>query len=160
MVVIGAMMVLSACTPSAQVVEPAEGPAEELSAIDSLMWRQPDSALAQLQRFVVSPKAEALDTFDGHYCQLLIAELLYKNDCEQTNRVELLQAVAYFDSLVCGAPPASLRAERGNPRGLWGLKSTPPNQNDNLVFLDARAHYINGVGYYEQDSIVQACAEY
>jgi hypothetical protein len=26
--------------------------------------------------------------------------------------------------------------------------------------LDARAHYINGVGYYENDSLVPACAEY
>ena len=24
----------------------------------------------------------------------------------------------------------------------------------------ARAHYINGVGYYENDSAVQACTEY
>lgn len=27
-------------------------------------------------------------------------------------------------------------------------------------FLAARAHYMNGVGYYEQDSTVEACAEY
>lgn len=39
--------------------------------IDSLMWRRADSAFALLQKFVVSPEAEALDTFDGHYCQLL-----------------------------------------------------------------------------------------
>ena len=28
------------------------------------------------------------------------------------------------------------------------------------AFLDARAHYINGVGYYENDSVVEACREY
>ena len=28
------------------------------------------------------------------------------------------------------------------------------------VFLDARAHYINGVGYYEQKNMIQACSEY
>jgi tetratricopeptide (TPR) repeat protein len=28
------------------------------------------------------------------------------------------------------------------------------------MFLDARAHYINGVGYYERDSVVEACQEY
>ena len=67
-----------------------------LAEIDSLMWRQPDSAFVLLQEFVVSPEAEKLDTFDGHYCQVLISELLYKNDFEQTNRTELLQAVAYF----------------------------------------------------------------
>ena len=45
-----------------------------LAEIDSLMWRQPDSAFVLLQEFVV--EAEKLDTFDGHYCQVLISELL------------------------------------------------------------------------------------
>ena len=124
-----------------------------LAGIDSMMWRQADSAFVLLQEFVVGPEAEELDTFDGHYCQLLISELLYKNDYEQTNRKELLQAVSYFDSLVCGAPPLQ--------RGAGGLKTPQfPDLNDNITFLTARAHYINGVGYYESDSIVQACAEY
>jgi len=35
-----------------------------------------------------------------------------------------------------------------------------PTRNDQLVFLSARAHYINGVGYYERDSAVEACKEY
>ena len=69
-----------ACTPSAQVDAPAERPSDELSAIDSLMWRQPDSALAQLQAFCNSPEVDSLDDFNGHYCQLLISELLYKGD--------------------------------------------------------------------------------
>ncbi len=154
--VIWCMMVLSSCSPPTQVVEPAEEPSEELQAIDSLMWRQPDSALAQLQRFVVSPEADSLDEFNGHYCQLLISELLYKNDCEQSNREELLQAVAYFDSLVREAPPPPLKG--GAQRA--GDSKKISNLTPNLVFLDARAHYINGVGYYENDSIVQACAEY
>ena len=124
-----------------------------LAGIDSLMWRRSDSAFVLLQEFVVSPEAEELDTFDGHYCQLLISELLYKNDCEQTNRKELLQAVAYFDSLVRGVPPLQ--------RGAGGLKTPQsPDLNDNLTFLAARAHYINGVGYYEHDSVVNACTEY
>ena len=84
-----------------------------LAGIDSMMWRQADSAFVLLQEFVVGPEAEELDTFDGHYCQLLISELLYKNDYEQTNRKELLQAVSYFDSLVCGAPPLQ-RGGRGD----------------------------------------------
>ena len=124
-----------------------------LAGIDSLMWRRSDSAFVLLQEFVVSPEAEELDTFDGHYCQLLISELLYKNDCEQTNRKELLQAVSYFDSLVREAPPLQ--------RGAGGLKTPQsPDLNDNLTFLAARAHYINGVGYYEHDSVVNACTEY
>ncbi len=146
------LLAIASCTSKVKVVEPVETPSSELCAIDSLMWRQPDSALAWLQRFVASPAADSLDVFNGHYCQLLISELLYKNDWGQSNREELLQAVAYFDSLVRLTPPLQ--------RGLEGLKNTPTNQNDNLVFLAARAHYINGAGYYEKDSVVNACAEY
>lgn len=111
-----------------------------LAGIDSLMWRQADSAFVLLQEFVVGLEAKELDTFDGHYCQLLISELLYKNNCEQTNREDLLLAVDYFDSLSVDMHSVSLQ-ERN-------------------VFLDARAHYIHGVGYYELGNVVQACAEY
>ena len=158
------MALMVACTPSVKVPEPVvpedtrrvEGPPLELSAIDSLMWRQPDSALAQLQAFCNSPEADSLDEFNGNYCQLLISELLYKNYVAQTNREELLQAVAYFDSLVCGAPHPPLKG--GAQRA--GDSKKISNLTPNLIFLDSRAHYINGVGYYEKDSIVQACAEY
>ena len=109
-----------------------------LAEIDSLMWRRADSAFALLQEFVVSPEAEALDTFDGHYCQLLISELLYKNYQPQANRDKLLRAVDYFDSL-CGC--------------------TDVARNVSTFFLNARAHYINGAGYYERDSVVEACKE-
>ena len=111
-----------------------------LAEIVSLMWRRADSAFVLLQEFVVSPEVEELDTFDGHYCQVLISEMLYKNDCEQTNREDLLFAVDYFDSLSADMHGVSLQ-ERN-------------------VFLDARAHYIYGVGYYERGDVVQACAEY
>ena len=121
-----------------------------LAEIDSLMWWQPDSAFVLLQEFVVSPEAEKLDTFDGHYCQVLISELLYKNDFEQTNRTELLQAVAYFDSLM--QVPEPVVAEHG--------RSVEGPSKEQIVFLAARAHYINGVGYYENDSVVEACKEY
>ena len=92
--------------------------------------------------------------YDRHYAHLLISELLYKNDYAQTNRDELQQAVVYFDSLVCEAPPLQ--------RGAGKLKKPQsPNPTDpTIVFLDARAHYINGVGYYEQGDVVNACAEY
>ena len=116
-----------------------------LAEIDSLMWRRADSAFVLLQEFVVGPEAEELDTFDGHYCQVLISELLYKNDCEQTNREDLLKAVDFFDSLIVNKHDANKR------------EVVTQKQN---VFLDARAHYINGVGYYEQGNVVQACAEY
>jgi tetratricopeptide (TPR) repeat protein len=106
------------------------------------MWRRADSAFVLLQEFVVSPEAEELETFDGHYCQMLISELLYKNDCEQTNRPALQQAVAYFDSIMQVPEPVEGPSFK------------------RCAFLAARAHYINGVGYYEDNSIVKACAEY
>ena len=134
----------------------------ELSAIDSLMWQRPDSALSCLlpyfdtccrdvSRNVSGNINDVLagdvsgnvsTTHDCHYANLLLAELLYKNDNPQLNRAELLQAVDYYDSLCC--------------RDAARHVSTDPI----LMFLDARAHYINGVGYYERDSVVEACAEY
>ena len=153
-------VLLVACTPSTKTPDPADNDALQasttLAAIDSLMWRQPDSALAQLQAFCNSPEADSLDEFNGHYCQLLISELLYKNYAAQSNREELLQAVAYFDSLVREAPHPPLKG--GAQRA--GDSKKISNLTPNLVFLDARAHYINGAGYYEKDSVVNACAEY
>ena len=150
------LLALAACTQSAKVVEPVETPSPELSAIDSLMWSQPDSALACLipyfdtccrdAKFCISTTT----AFNRHYANLLLAELLYKNDYAQTNRPALQQAVAYFDSLVRPTPPF---------KGAGEIKKRP-QPNPNLAFLDARAHYINGVGYYENDSVVEACKEY
>ena len=59
-----------------QQIEPQGSSAHTaLVEIDSLMWRQPDSAFALLLQFVGSPEADGLDTYNGHYCQLLISEL-------------------------------------------------------------------------------------
>ena len=102
---------------------------EALEGIDSLMWQQADSALKVMLEFTASPEADSLNEFEGHYCQLLVAELLFKNDYGQSNREEVLKAVGYFDSIDDG-------------------------------FLAARAHYMNGVGFYERDSVVAACGEY
>ena len=145
-----------ACTSKPQVPEPVEGSNPELSAIDSLMWQQPDSALVMLLEYLscrdamIASSIDTMDTmrriqcvsttFNTHYAQLLTSELLFKNDYAQTNRTELLQAVAYFDSL-CGRD------------GVHTVSST-------VAFLDARAHYINGAGYYECDSLIEACTEY
>ena len=119
-----------ACDHPTKVVESIETPSSPvLAEIDSLMWRQPDSAFAMLQEFASSAAADSLDEFNGHYCQVLISELLYKNDWKQSNREDLLKAVGYFDSIDDG-------------------------------FLAARAHYINGVGFYEKGDVVNACAEY
>ena len=129
------------------IASPTTIASPELASIDSLMWQRPDSALAVLLDYLDTDGRDAArhvstdETFDRHYAHLLLAELLYKNDCAQTNRTELLQAVAYFDSLYCCTDVAR-------------------NVSTDIVFLDARAHYINGVGYYENDSAVEACKEY
>ena len=132
-----------------------------LVEIDSLMWCQPDSALAVLLDFAASPAADSLDAFNGHYTQLLASELLYKNYYQQSNRDELRQAVAYFDSLMMLSEThgVSPRANPHTQRRHCGLDPQSLTW-DNIIFLDARAHYINGVGFYERDSVVEACAEY
>ena len=132
--------------PEPVVAEPCrsvEGPILALSQIDTLMWHHPDSALAVMMEFAGSPEADSLNEFEGHYCQVLIAELLFKNDYGQSNREEVLKAVGYFDSIV----------------GMDGADARGASlQRD--AFLAARVHYINGVGYYEQGDLVNACAEY
>ncbi len=132
--------------PNKRSLSEKKTPCQELEKIDSLMWKRADSAFALLQKFVVSPKADSLDKFDGHYCQLLISELLFKNDYEQTNRKDLLKAVAFFDSL--------LIADR------LGADTGDITHGDRLLFLNARGHYSNGVGYYEQGDLARACEEY
>lgn len=144
MVVILVAALVAACNST--VVELEDRPCRELEEIDSLMWKQPDSAFARLREFVASSKADSLDVFNGHYCQLLISELLFKNYYEQSNREELLKAVNYFDSLMMD-----------NRQGAGKLRAEEQKRN---VFLDARAHYINGAGFYERGSEVLACEEY
>ena len=118
------LFALAACV---KVPEPVEGPTHnntpslELQSIDSLMWHHPDSALAVMMEFARSEAADSLDVFEGHYCQLLIAELLFKNDYAQSNREEVLKAVGYFDSIV-GMDGADAR--RASLRGR-GCRDTP-----------------------------------
>ena len=148
------MLLLAACTShkNGDAVETRRATSlptdvsPELSAIDSLMWQRPDSALTCLLPYFDTCCRDGVHTVstthDCHYANLLLAELLYKNDNPQLNRADLLQAVNYYDSLCC--------------RDAARHVSTDPI----LMFLDARAHYINGVGYYERDSVVEACQEY
>ena len=129
-----------------------EGPAhEDLEGIDSLMWVQADSALKVMMEFAASPEAESLNEFEGHYCQVLVAELLYKNDYGQSNREEVLKAVHYFDSIV------GMDGYGTDTRGVSPQRGVSVQRD---AFLAARAHYINGVGYYERDSLIEACEEY
>ena len=140
------MLVACSQPVKVEVAEPCrsvEGPPLALSQIDTLMWHHPDSALAVMMEFAASPEADSLGEFEGHYCQVLVGELLFKNDYGQSNRKDLLKAVRYFDSIV--------GMDGADTRGVSAQKD---------AFLDARAHYINGVGYYERDSVVAACSEY
>ena len=152
------LALLSACHRPLKVVEPAETPLPELLTIDSLLWQQPDTALACL---VSCFDACTTTEYNRHYANLLLSELLYKNDYAQTNRPELQQAVAYFDSLVGETPPLQRGSEEFPPlKGGKGDSKHKPISNNDHFFLAARAHYINGVGYYENDSAVPACREY
>jgi tetratricopeptide (TPR) repeat protein len=130
------MAVCSSCSEPKGSVHTTD---PSLAAIDSLLWSRPDSAFARLQDFDANHAIDSLDTFNRHFFHLLLSELLYKNYCEQSNRSDLLNAVDYFDSLVDAG----------------GNRIHPV-----LVFLDARAHYIDGAGYYEMDSVVPACEHY
>ena len=145
------LTIMVACSQPTKVEAPepcrsVAGPTQELAAIDTLMWQQPDSAFAMLQEFAGSEAADSLDVFEGHYCQVLIAELLYKNYYKQSNRKDLLKAVHYFDSIV----------------GMdgYGTDTRGVSVQEREAFLAARAHYMNGVGFYERDSVVAACGEY
>jgi tetratricopeptide (TPR) repeat protein len=146
------LTIMVACSQPTKVEapEPVEGPTLVLSQIDTLMWHQPDSALAQLQAFCNSPEADSLDEFEGYYCQVLVAELLYKNYYKQSNRKELVKAVGYFDSIV--------GMDGADACGKADTRGASVQRRD--AFLAARAHYINGVGFYERDSLIEACREY
>ena len=142
----------AACVQKAKAPEPVEGPthnntpSQALQSIDTQMWRRPDSALMRLLPWFdtccrdAARHVSTASAYNRHYANLLLSELLYKNDYPQTNRTELQQAVNYFDSLCL-------------------CKDVARNVST-IAFLDARAHYINGVGYYENDSAVEACKEY
>jgi len=163
------MAVLAGCTPPGPLSEgegtqpdsPAavrhplsegEGPAHEaLEGIDSLMWKEADSALKVMLEFAASPVADSLNAFEGHYCQVMVAELLFKNDYGQSNRTEVLKAVRYFDSIV------GMDGRYADARGKADARCASLQMD---AFLAARAHYMNGVGFYERDSLIEACEEY
>ncbi len=80
---------------------------------------------------------EISSLFNENYRSLLLSEALYKTDNPQTDIAALQSATHYFDSLVACHP-----------------------DNDDIIMLSARAHYMNGAILYENDSVVEACKEY
>ncbi|MBR3492700.1 MAG: hypothetical protein IKH44_10425, partial [Bacteroidales bacterium] len=159
------MVLVVGCTPPGPLSEgeglphttsPRPSPGGEgvasraLENIDSLMWKEADSALKVMMEFAGSPEADSLDVFEGHYCQVMVAELLFKNYYGQSNRAEVLKAVHYFDSIV--------GMDGADTRGKADARGVSVQERD--AFLAARAHYINGVGYYEQGNLINSCIEY
>jgi len=73
---IGLVMMVASCETSTTSPRPSPGgegvASRTLENIDSLIWRQPDSAFAMLQEFASSAASDSLDEFNGHHCQLLI----------------------------------------------------------------------------------------
>ena len=130
------LALLFSCSQPKQPMPAPEAPLRDsLAAIDTLMQTYPDSALFTLLDFNETHKD--LTPFDRHYADLLISEALFKSDYEQTTRPALQQSLYYFDSLAAAYP-----------------------KNDDFIILSARSHYMNGVGFMESDSIVEACSEY
>ena len=117
------MVLVVGCKPPTTSPRPSPGgegvASRALENIDSLMWWRADSALAVMLEFAGSEAADSLDVFEGHYCQVLIAELLYKNYYKQSNRKELMKAVHYFDSIVDGADGRNADArDKADTRGV------------------------------------------
>ncbi|MBQ3843699.1 MAG: hypothetical protein II817_01810 [Bacteroidales bacterium] len=131
-----ALLLIARCTHSPIAEQPIPL-APDLLHIDSLMQSSPDSALHTLlschSEYEVRGTSSDINT---HYQALLTSEALYKTDNPQ-NRIELQTAMHYFDSLVACHP-----------------------DNDDIIMLSARAHYMNGAIFYENDSVVKACEEY
>ena len=121
--------------PESVIAEPEPLPFEfdeNLQNIDTLLQSDATTALQELLSF------DTLNAiFNENYHQLLLSEALYKTDNPQYYRNELQAAMQFFDSLAAHYPTY-----------------------DDLTVLSARSHYMNGVGFYESDSIVEACKEY
>ena len=108
----------------------------ELIEIDSVMQQRPDSAFMMLIDSSRMDKA-CVGATGTNYYYLLVSEALYKNDAPQLVRTELLEALYYFDSIF-----------KANPK------------DETAALLSARSHYMNGVGFYENDSVIEACQQY
>ena len=112
--------------------------APDLLHIDSLMQSSPDSALQTLLSCHSEYEVRGTSSdINSHYQALLTSEALYKTYNPQTNIAALQSATHYFDSM------ASCHTD-----------------NDDVILLSARSHYMNGAIFYENDSVVEACKEY
>jgi len=137
------------CTSSSSGSKSSFEISPQLKRLDSLMQSRPDSALMillSLDKACLLPTGcDDLVSRTANACvgALLLSEALYKTDNPQDGLVEthgrasLQTAMRYFDSLMQRYP-----------------------NNDDIIMFSARAHYMNGVGFYENDSVIEACKEY
>ena len=130
------LAILSAIIVFASCSDKAGGwhSAPELQTAHELMQERPDSALKVLIGFDI---ADSTSRSVVNEYQILVAEALYKNYCQQTNAHAVIDAAAYYDSVFEKYP-----------------------ENSGLAFETARAHYYRAVGETEKDDIVAACADY
>lgn len=135
-----ALLLIASCTHSPIAEQPIPL-APDLLHIDSLMQSSPDSALQMLLSFqadsVISTEAQRSGEISCHYQSILLSEALYKTYNPQSDIAALQSATHYFDSLASCHP-----------------------DNDDVIMLSARSHYMNGAIFYENDSVVEACKEY
>jgi hypothetical protein len=111
---------------------------ENLQNIDTLLQYNAADALQKLLSCHSEYEVRGTSlNYNDSYRYLLLSEALYKTDNPQYYRNELQTAMQYFDSIAQRYPA-----------------------NDDLTVLSARSHYMNGVGFYENDSVVDACKEY
>ena len=96
------LALMVACDPKEKVVEPMEKPLPELATIDSLMWRQPDSAFAVLRQFVASHVSFGILN-KGYEMKCLVI-----TDTEGTGRKDLHQS-STFRKVDEAHPARSLR---------------------------------------------------
>ena len=128
--------------PAPVIAEPEPLPFEfdeNLQNIDTLLQHDAATALQELLSFRAPQERGTSSNINAHYQALLTSEALYKTDNPQEThgRASLQAAMRFFDSLAVLYPT-----------------------NDDLTVLSARSHYMNGVGFYENDSIIEACKEY
>ena len=110
-------------------------------AIDSLLQRNPDSALRYLELFFENDKSVPSPSFE--YSGLMLSEACFKVRREVAYCDQVGAALAYFDS----------------------VSSAYPNDKD-MAFLSSRAHYMNaiclnnGIIFSDDSLTMLACNEY
>ena len=133
---------LAACGNKADITAQSPPLDSDLLHIDSLMQHDADSALLLLMSFrpernEMERSEEISPIFNENYRSLLLSEALYKTYNHQSDIAALQSATHYFDSLAVKHP-----------------------NNDDIIMLSARSHYMNGAIFYENGSVIKACKEY